>query len=168
MKRTIGIAAILGIAMILILFFLPGGMSLVITDKAGHVYYTKEVTPGDAVSLGFRHSVEKVLVVDTFVVTEDGMLYLKNTTYGSMGAGLPSDKSYNITTDGHGNFSIEDIGITYDQIGFMTLDITRHYLIVSGETCQLADVVPYEKPLMLYVERDMPINMHINGICTLI
>ncbi|CAJ38066.1 DUF1850 domain-containing protein [Methanocella arvoryzae] len=168
MKRKLGIAAILGIAMILLLFFLPGGMSLVITDKAGHVYYTKEVTPGDTVSLGFRHSVEKVLVVDTFVVTEDCMLYLKNTTYGSMGAGLPSDKSYNITTDRHGNFTIEDIGITYDQIGFMTLDINKYYIIVSGETCQLAGVVPHEKPLILSVERDTPIKMHINRIRTLI
>ena len=72
-------------------------MSLIIKDKAGHVYYKKGVCPGDLVSLGFKHSVEKVLVVDTFIVTGDGKLLLDNTTYGSMGAGLPSDQSYNIT-----------------------------------------------------------------------
>lgn len=167
MKKKLGIVAILGIATILFLFFLPCGMSLIIKDKAGHTYYMKSVSPGDRVSLGFKHSVEKVLVVDTFIVTGDGQLLLDNTTYGSMGAGLPSDQSYNITSDGHGNFSIENIGIPYDKINFMTLDITRHYIIVSGETSQLADIAPHEKPLILCVERNIPINMLIYKIRTI-
>ena len=88
---------------------------------------------GDVVSLGFNHSVEKVLVVDTFLVTGDDSLLLVNTTYGSMGAGLPSDESYNITTDGHGNFTINDINESFRSINFMTGPIPKHYLIVAGE-----------------------------------
>ncbi|WP_424356849.1 DUF1850 domain-containing protein [Methanocella sp. MCL-LM] len=167
MKKKLGIAAILGIAMILLFFFLPCGMSLVIMDKAGHVYYAKNVQPGDIVSLGFKHSVEKVLVVDTFSITGDGQLLLENTTYGSMGAGLPSDQSYNITTDGQGNFTIENIGITYDEINFMTLDFTRHYIVTSGETSQLSGVAPHEKPLILRIERNTPVKIIASAIRTI-
>jgi hypothetical protein len=164
MKKKLGILTILAVATILLIFFMPCGMSLVITGKSGHVYFERKVQQGDAVSLGFKHSVEKVLVVDTFLVTEDGELLLKNTTYGSTGAGLPSDQSYNITTDGKGNFTIENIDSTFDKVDFMAVDFTRHYLVVSGETYQLSGLVPYGEPLILAVERNTPVNMLVNSI----
>ncbi len=164
MKKKLGILAILGVAAILLLFLMPCGMSLLIKDKTGHVYLEKSVQPGDTVSLGFKHSVEKVLVVDTFLITRDGKLLLKNTTYGSTGAGLPSDQSYNITTDGNGNFSIENIDTTFDKVDFMAVDFTRHYLVISGETYQLSGVIPYGEPLILSVERNTPASMLVNSI----
>lgn len=164
MWKKLGIVAILAVALILLLFFIPCGMSLLIRDDGGHVYLEKHVRPGDAVSLGFKHSVEKVLVVDTFLVTEDCRLLLKNTTYGSTGAGLPSDQSYNITTDSSGNFTIENIDCTLEKIDFMAVDFTKHYIIVSGETYQLSGIVPYGKPLILSVERNTPATMLVNAI----
>lgn len=164
MWKKLGIVAILAVALILLLFFIPCGMSLLITDDDGHVYLEKQIRPGDAVSLGFKHSVEKVLVVDTFLVTEDCRLLLKNTTYGSTGAGLPSDQSYNITTDSSGNFTIENIDSIFEKVDFMAIDFTRHYLVVSGETYQLSGIVPYEKPLILSVNRNTPATMLVNAI----
>ena len=132
-KQAIIAIALVAVILLFLSILLPCGMSLIVRDSGGRVYFDKTVRQGDMVSLGFKHSVEKVLVVDTFIVTADDSLLLVNTTYGSMGAGLPSDESYNITTDGHGNFTINDINESFRSINFMTGPIPKHYLIVAGK-----------------------------------
>jgi hypothetical protein len=143
-------------------------MSLIVRDKAGHVYFEKGFAPGDVVSLEFKHSVEKVQVVDRFLVMSDGTLFLTNTTYGSMGAGLPSDKSYNITIDNTGNFSIENINETFTGIPFITGSIPKHYLSINSEKYPIYMSVPEGKPLFLCVERNTPAIMLFNRIRTYI
>ncbi len=165
MHKNIVLAAILAVAATLLLsFLLPGGMSLVVRDGAGKGYYEKSVSPGDVVALGFNHSVEKVLVVDTFVVQPAGTLLLKNTTYGSSGAGLPSESSYNITVDPGGNFTIEDIDQTFGHVDFITGQTPKHFLIVSGEYYPIFSSVPEGKPLFLSVERNSLAGIVFNKI----
>ena len=72
MSRKTIIIAVLVAAVVITFLFLPVGMSLIIRDKAGHVYFEESVTTGDIVSKEFTHSVEKVQVVDTLLVTADG------------------------------------------------------------------------------------------------
>lgn len=162
-KKTV-IIAIVVMAMMILFLVLPCGMSLIVRDKAGHVYYEKGVSTGVIVSLEFKHSVEKVQVVDTFLVTADGMLLLTNTTYGSMGAGLPSDESYNITSDGNGNFTIRDINETFASIPFITGTIPRHHISVNGEKYPIYSSVPDGKPLFLLIERNTVASMLFNRI----
>jgi hypothetical protein len=148
------IIAIVAVAMMLIFLsmLMPSGMSLIVRDSAGTVYFEKGVRPGDVVSLGFTHSVEKVLIVDSFFVQADGSLLLTNTTFGSSGAGIPSELSYNITVDENGNFTIRDINQTFESVNFITGSTPKHYLIVSGEYYPLYSSVPEGKPLFLLVE----------------
>jgi len=167
LKKTV-IIAILAVAVMILFLILPCGMSLIVRDHAGHVYYEKGVAPGDIISLEFKHSVEKVQVVDWFQVATDGTLLLTKTTYGSMGAGLPSDESYNITTDDTGNFSIENINETFTGIPFITGSIPRHYLSVNGEKYPIYMSVPEGKPLFLLIERNTVASMLFNVIMTYI
>lgn len=152
-RKTIIIAIVMMAVMILFLM-LPCGMSLIIKDKAGQVYLEKGIATGDVVSLEFKHSVEKVQVVDTFLVMAEGTLLLTNSTYGSMGAGLASDESYNITIDDTGNFSIENINVIFERIPFITGPIPMHYLAVNGEKFPIYTSVPPGKPLFLLIERN--------------
>lgn len=163
-KRAI--VAIVAVAMMLLFLsvFVPCGMSLIIRDSAGKVYFEKGVRPGDVVSLGFTHSVEKVLIVDTFFVQTDGSLLVTNTTFGSSGAGIPSELSYNITVDENGNFTIRNINQTFESINFITGSTPKHFLIISGENYPLYSFVPEGKPLFLLVERNTAATMVFNKI----
>jgi hypothetical protein len=168
-KKQAIIAIVLVAVMLLFLsVLLPCGMSLFIKDQSGRVYFEKNVRDRDMVTLGFNHSVEKVLVFDTFLVQPDGSLLLVNTTFGSSGAGLPSETFYNITTDGIGNFTINNINQTFASVNFMTGPTPRHYLIVSGEYTPIFSLVPEGKPLILSVEHNTPASLLINSIRTYI
>jgi len=167
MKKKIVASVVVLAALTLLLllaFFLPCGMSLIVKDEGGHIYYMRDIQPDEPVSFGFKHSVEKVMVIDTFIVTTDGKLLLVNTTYGSMGAGLPSDESYQITSDNNGNFSIENINEIFEKVDFISMDFTRQHLVVSGEIFWLSERVPEGKPLIMLIEQNNPINMIINTI----
>jgi hypothetical protein len=153
-KRAI--IAIIAVAMMILFlsFLLPSGMSLIIKDSAGTIYFEKSVRPGDTFSLGFTHSVQKVQIVDTFIVLEDSHLLLTYTTFDSSGAGIPSELSYNITVDENGNYTIRDINQTFESINFITGSTPQHYLIISGEKFPVYLLVPEGKPLFLLVERN--------------
>ncbi|OPY29181.1 MAG: hypothetical protein A4E28_01038 [Methanocella sp. PtaU1.Bin125] len=153
LKKTV-IIVTLAVAVMILFLLLPCGMSLIVRDNAGYVYFEKDVSPGDVVSLEFKHSVEKVQVVDTFLVMSDGTMFLTNSTYGSMGAGLASDESYNITTDASGNFSIENINVTFESIPFITGKIPMHHLKVNNDKYPIYRSVPDGKPLFLIIERN--------------
>jgi hypothetical protein len=160
-------AAVIALAVVILFFMLPTGMSLTISDKAGHVYLEEAVTPGDIVSLEFTHSVEKVEVVDTFIIAADGTLMLSNTTYGSLGWGLPSDESYNITVE-NGNFTIKNINETLEGINFITWANSHEYLAINGKNYPIFSIVPKEKPLFLSVEHNTPAIMLFHKLRTYI
>jgi hypothetical protein len=163
-KRAI--IAIFAVAMMLLFLsvLLPCGMSMIIRDSTGKVYFEKGVRQGDMVSLGFTHTVEKVQIVDAFIVMADGSLLLTNTTFGSSGAGIPSELSYNITVDENGNYTIRDINQTFDHINFITSSTPKHYLIISGEKYPIYSSVPEGKPLFLLVERNTLARIVFNKI----
>jgi hypothetical protein len=163
-KRAI--IAVVAVAMMFLFLFilLPCGMSLQVRDSAGKVYFEKSVRPGDSVSLGFTHSVEKVQIVDTFIVQADCSLLLTNTTFDSSGAGIPSELSYNITVDENGNFTIKDINQTFESVNFITSATPKHYLIISGVNYPIFSLVPEAKPLFLLVERNTASGIVFNKI----
>jgi hypothetical protein len=164
--RKRAIIAIVAVAMMLLFLsvLVPCGMSLIIRDGTGKVYFEKAVSQGDAVSLGFTHSVEKVQIVDTFIVQADGSLLLTNTTFGSSGAGIPSELSYNITVDENGNYTIRDLNQTFGSVNFITGYTPKHYLIISGEKYPIYSLVPEGKPLFLLAERNTAAGIVFNKI----
>ncbi len=129
MFRKTVIIAIVVVAMMILFLVLPCGMSLIVRDKAGHVYFEKGVSTGDIVSLEFTHSVEKVQVVDTFLVAADGTLLLTNTTYGSLWGQACHPTNRIILRSENGNFTIKNINETFTGIHFITGAIPRHYMI---------------------------------------
>jgi hypothetical protein len=163
-KRAIVAIVVMAMMLLFLSLFIHCGMSLLVRDSAGNVYFEKGVRPGDLVSLGFTHSVEKVLIVDTFFVQTDGSLLLTNTTFGSSGAGIPSELSYNITVDENGNFTIRDINKTFETVNFITGSTPKHFLIVSGVYYPIYSSVPEGKPLFLLVEHKTVAGIVFNNI----
>lgn len=164
MKLKTGIIAIVSIAVLLMLFFLPCGKFLTIADTEGQIYLYKQVKAGDVVSLCYIHSVEKVPVIETFIVENNGDMLLVNTTYGSMGAGLPSDQSYNITYSSDGNFTIENINRSFKEVNFMTTRLNDYYLRISGVNYPVSAQLTEGKHLIIRIEDNRPISIILNTI----
>ena len=66
----------------------------------GEILFDERVAPGDMVTYGYIHSVEKIPVEGIFVIEEDGFLKLMETRFSSYGAGLPSGQGEEIRKDG--------------------------------------------------------------------
>jgi hypothetical protein len=163
-KRLIIATFSVAVILLFLSLILPGGMFVFVRDKAGNVYYEKSVRPGDLVSMEFTHSVEKVQIVDNFIVLTDGQLFLVNTTFGSSGYGIPSESFYNITIDSNGNYTITDINKTFESINFLTGSLPKNYLTVSGEKYPIYSSVPEGKPVILSVEHNTPAGIFYNKI----
>jgi hypothetical protein len=107
--------------------------------------------PGDIISIRFIHSVEKVNITETYIVQPDKKLLLKKALYGSTGAGLPSDISYNITYK-DGEYLIDNINKTFNSVEFITGDIPKHSIIIHNTEYPIYKTSGEGKPLSLVVE----------------
>lgn len=153
--KTVSIFLIV-ISIIVLLVPIPG-MYVTITERGGKTIVTHPVVPGDIVSLEFVHSVEKVRVIDTYLVTPGGELFLKNTTFGSTGYGLPTDASYNLTVNAEGDYVVEGINETYQSIALSTGPIPRHNVTIGVTTYPLYSMTGDGTHLILGIEANRPI-----------
>lgn len=151
----------------LILLFLlavyPIGMHLVVEEKTGKKLVDESIFTGDNISIKFIHSVEKVNVTETYMVQSDKKLLLKRAVYGSMGAGLPSDTSYNITLK-DGEYQIENIDKIFNSVEFITGNIPKHSVIVHNTEYPIYSMSEEGKPLSLYIESFTVIDMIYNNL----
>ncbi|HCM28022.1 MAG: hypothetical protein A2Z99_05500 [Treponema sp. GWB1_62_6] len=96
---------------------------------------------GSGFELVYRHSVNKGLVTDSYIIGGDGALTLTETTFESFGAGMSDG------LDGDGALSIGPAGVTIKgmnrRVGTLLLavgTIAEHRLRVSGKEIGLADI----------------------------
>lgn len=141
------------VVLIIAFLLIQPSLTLTVKEKDGRTLVSQPVKPGDVVIIHYVHSVEKVPVNDTFIVMGDDRLLLRNTTFGSSGAGLPTDSSYNLSHTSNGDFLIENINRTFDRVNFTVGDITKNHLIVSDNDYPLYQMVPEGLPLTLSLER---------------
>ncbi|WP_230739757.1 DUF1850 domain-containing protein [Methanooceanicella nereidis] len=148
----------------LLVSFLPTGMVAVVKEKDGSVILYEPVKPGDVILVGFTHSVEKVPDIEYFEVGRDRKLLLTRTIYGSMGAGLPSDDTFNVTYDGNGYFLIDNINKTFDSISYMTGDIPKHYIIIHENKYPIYSLIPEGKQFILTIEQNYALKSLLSSI----
>lgn len=162
MQKKLSFFILLLIAAAIVAFFvLQPHLYLILRTPDGGILVSQGVGPGDEVSLTFIHSVEKVLVVDNFIIQDNGSLMLKNTTFGSSGAGLPTDSSYNLSHTANSDFLIEGINKSFGSIDLTTGNITKNHLIVSGKDYPIYTMAEEGEPLILAVERKSAIETFI-------
>jgi hypothetical protein len=149
---------IIGIILILIICFIPDGFSAIVMEKGGNILISQPVMPGDEISVKFIHSVEKVPVIETYIVNDNTDLILSTAVYGSMGAGLPSDTSYNITYDENNEFLITNISQPFNKVNFITGSIPKHIIVISGIEYPIYEMIDEGKPFILYIKQNRIIN----------
>jgi hypothetical protein len=141
------------VAVLLLILAMPSGMFLAIKDDSGKMLVSRPVGAGDVVRYGYIHSVEKVPVVDTFVVCGNGMLMMVNTTFSSSGVGLPTDSSYDLSLTDNGDFFVENINRTFDKVYFRVYTPSRCYFQVSGKDYPVYSMVDDGTAIVLTIEQ---------------
>jgi hypothetical protein len=75
--------------LILAFFLYPLTILEVRDDRAGEVIIRSKVSPGDQFEFRYIHSVEKVPVIGSFIITPERMIKPIETRFPSYGPGLP-------------------------------------------------------------------------------
>ena len=113
------------------------------------------VTPGDEVTLSYRHSSDGTPVVQIFQVGDDGYLYLLEEQYSWHGAGLEHGSGYDFSFEGD---TVRITGYKDERrLERLFLRVARtvpQELEVNGEVVQLSDLAPGGTRLFLQVEED--------------
>lgn len=77
-------------AALLLLWLLPLRVLVVEERPGGRILFARVVSEGDVFILRYRHSVEKCLVEDHYVIGSDSRIVLRETVFGSSNTGLPA------------------------------------------------------------------------------
>lgn len=159
------IASAFFVVSVLVIFSLiPMVDAVTVRDEAGTPVIVKPVCAGDEVVISFMHSVEKVPVIDGYVVGADGKLLLKYGKYGSMSAGLPSDVSNNITYTDDGFFLIDNIDRPMEEVLMRVCVIPRYNISISGEKYPLYEMVSDGTLVSIKIEKISPIFLLYSAI----
>lgn len=136
LRRSTGVIfggiATASVLAVLLLAQTSGSSVLVVTDTAsGEDLVVTDVEDGTPVVLSYRHSVEKTMVRDVYVV-DDGTLRMTRMEFSSFGWGLPARESIDGRTD-DGAFVVRYENRTYEEIFVAPGTVANHTLLV-GET----------------------------------
>lgn len=143
---------IIALILVIVIALYPFRLCLCVTDYMGRDVLSQEVRHGDVFQLNFTHSVEKVEVVDTFLIIDDKIMLLRNTSCGSMGAGLPSGVEDNVTIK-DGLFFVENLNRSFDRINVITGSLPKHRLTLAGVEYSLLDLAGDGKSFFISLKR---------------
>ena len=135
-------AAILVVAAVAAVLFLPHQQSLVLTDKeTGKVYGKYPVSDGDAFSVTFVHSVNKTPVSDVYEV-RNGEIWLTGTVYYSFGAGVPDElgEGQTLTMRDDGAMVITGMDRNLDGVVYAVGTVSDHILGIGENEISLRDL----------------------------
>lgn len=112
----------------------------------------QEVEAGTPVTLAYRHSVQKTMIYEYLAVneTEDGLI-LKSTKYQSMGVGLPFSKEDGEFRQEGEWFIMDKMNRRYPELSIRNGVTNDEHIIVGDKDYALAELMPLEKELHLYV-----------------
>lgn len=111
-----------------------GERTLVVTDDDGTELLAVPVDGETEVVIEYTHSVEKTLVRDVYVPSDDGLV-MARMEFSSFGAGLPSRAD---VTERDGRYVYDPPAATYETLRLETGAIADHDLIVGDERYDVA------------------------------
>ena len=111
--------------------------TLVVADADGSELVTAPVSAETEIVLEYTHSVERTLVRDVYVATENGTLVMTRMEFSSFGAGLPAQAD--VTREG-GRYVYEPPSTEYETLRVQTGYVADHDLIVGGERYDVASL----------------------------
>ncbi len=109
--------------------------TLVVTDSDGTELVTTPVSAETEIVVEYTHSVERTLVRDVYVATENGTLVMTRMEFSSFGAGLPSEADVVVR---EGRYVYEPPRTEYETLRVTTGEIADHDLIVGGDRYDIA------------------------------
>lgn len=125
-----------------IMALLPAKVLLAFDYKTEEYYKSWRIKDGDSFTVEYTHSVQLTPVTETYKI--DGYnIILKETTFKSYGAGLPSTTPYKFEITGNG-FRIYDINEKMDYLVYRTgAERANHKLIYGNKNYNFLD---FSKP----------------------
>ena len=143
-RKILAVAAAIVIvaAVAVILWILPRGERLVLSDRDnGRVYARYAVSDGDVFSVTFVHSVNKTPVSDVYEV-RNGSMVLTGTVYYSFGAGVPDELNEGETLTIREDGAMVVTGMDQDLNGvvYAVGTVSDHVLEICGEQISLRDL----------------------------
>ncbi|MDO4552864.1 MAG: DUF1850 domain-containing protein [Bacillota bacterium] len=134
---------------------MPAVPQLSVTNgDSGAVLLSYAVEPGDTFVVGYIHSVNKSLVEDHFVITEDHRIMVESTSFVAYGAGIPEPEEGQTLTITEDAVVIDGIDRLADPYRLFVGVIADHrFSMGSGDSIHLKDLVPPQTTLIFQVER---------------
>jgi len=146
-------------------FMLPGraacfsqspGHVLRITDwKTGEVYIEHPVSPGDELSFGWIHSLEKIPWNEYYHIDEDLNLILDTISFTAFGAGIPHDKG-KVCYVKNGVIYMSEINQKFTEFVWMNSPTATQEIRVADEYVTRGSELPHHRRLVLTIERRNP------------
>ncbi|MBO8128102.1 MAG: DUF1850 domain-containing protein [Peptococcaceae bacterium] len=103
----------------------------------GEVVYHERVNPGDRFTHSYLHSVALQPVYETFEVGNDYNLYLVETGFGSLGAGLPYEDKGQFSIE-NGMYVLRDLKQPVDAVYLRGSSFTNHKLKIDNKVFNLS------------------------------
>lgn len=114
---------------------------LVVEDaRRGHELLKKKVLPGDQLTLSYLHSVSNTRVKGIFEISADGMLVVRETSFGTFGPGLPALKPGDRYEIRDGAIHQLDLDQRLPELSVFVHPNTEHVLHLSGEIGQVLEL----------------------------
>ncbi|HHX23787.1 MAG TPA: DUF1850 domain-containing protein [Thermoanaerobacterales bacterium] len=143
MKIRLQILAIL-IAVTLLLFFVNFKLEktkvLIIESETENIKHTIKI-PQKKFTLSYIHSVQKTPVYEVFEIDEDNKLILKETTFSSLGVGLPFTEENGVFRNEQGKFKLTGLNREFTSIAIRVSPIPKHTIIIGENTHPLLSIV---------------------------
>jgi len=143
MKIRLEVFAIL-IAVALLLFFVnfkfESTKVLLIASERENVKQTI-IVPQRKFTLSYIHSVQKTPVYEVFEIAEDNRLILIETTFSSLGVGLPYTQENGYFRNEQGKFKLTGLNREFTSIPIRVSPIPKHTITVGEKTFPLLSFV---------------------------
>ncbi len=139
---AVAAAIVIVAAVAVILWLIPHGERLVLTDsESGRKYAEYTVSEGDTFSVTFVHSVNKTPVSDVYEV-RGGSMVLTGTVYYSFGAGVPDElaEGEELVIREDGAMVVTGMDRDLNGVVYAVGTVSDHMLGLGGEEISLRDL----------------------------
>lgn len=132
----------------------PAAPMLEISGADGKILHRRSVRVGERFVLRYTHSVARRPVEEVFAVSSDCCLILRETTYDSFGAGLPTEPlaGEELVLDGP-RMRISGMNRIFDDLTLAVGGIAGHELRFHEDTLALLSLVPAGDAVRIRVAR---------------
>ena len=138
-KLLAAAALLVAAAAMLLLFGSPGYHLVLRNSQTGQIYEEYPIREGDRFSVEFVHSVNKSPVRDIYEVRDNTDLYVVETDYFAVGAGVQTELNPGETLSygEDGSMQVKNINIKLDPLTYMVGTVSDHILRIGEREVSL-------------------------------